>query len=241
MLPRGCALEASGATSRLRVSATRHPTVLHHMVVSLCQSDVGLLLSMEAEPWIERHRRRTLPECSIWRQPAGEELPLSTGPTSPRKTYGCVSGSVTTIGASQIWSYHSIARAAHRLYPCTTSDDSSYVNKRAVSAGSAATCWRALRARTPRAPRAAAAGSPSCPAPRHSAPSPAPHAPPEPPARDTGPALCRRALWCTGLEDLGQAGRQDTAPRIAHLQHHLVRGALAGHGDRAALGQGIDR
>jgi hypothetical protein len=32
--PAGCALAASGAVSRLRMSVTMHPTALYHMVVS---------------------------------------------------------------------------------------------------------------------------------------------------------------------------------------------------------------
>src|SRR5713226_5974141 len=48
----GCASAARGAASRLRMSMTIHPTVLHHMIVSSRQLHADLLLSMEAEPLI---------------------------------------------------------------------------------------------------------------------------------------------------------------------------------------------
>src|SRR5881409_2519660 len=48
----GCASAARGTASRLRMSMTIHPTVLHHMIVSSRQLYADLLLSMEAEPLI---------------------------------------------------------------------------------------------------------------------------------------------------------------------------------------------
>src|SRR5881409_1846136 len=45
----GCASAARGTASRLRMSMTIHPTVLHHMIVSSRQLHADLLLSMEAE------------------------------------------------------------------------------------------------------------------------------------------------------------------------------------------------
>src|SRR5215831_4023925 len=48
----GCAWDVSGTVSRLRMSVTMHPRVLHHMVVSSRQSHADLLLSVAAKsPW----------------------------------------------------------------------------------------------------------------------------------------------------------------------------------------------
>src|SRR5262249_43862639 len=47
MVPRGCAVARSGTASRLRVSATMHPAVPYHMVVSLSRSYVDHPLSIE--------------------------------------------------------------------------------------------------------------------------------------------------------------------------------------------------
>ena len=47
----GCAVAVSGAVSRLRVSVTRHPTALYHMVLSSSRSYADHLLSIEAERW----------------------------------------------------------------------------------------------------------------------------------------------------------------------------------------------
>ncbi len=49
----GCAWDASGAASRLRMSVTMHPTALYHMVVSSRQPHADLLLSMEAERYLD--------------------------------------------------------------------------------------------------------------------------------------------------------------------------------------------
>src|SRR5262245_56257803 len=77
----------------------------------------------DAEQLLERHRRRNIPYRWIVRHHAGEERSLPTSPTSPLKTHGRVSGSVTTmvtLQASQPWSpsrcgaHHSIVRAAPR-------------------------------------------------------------------------------------------------------------------------------
>src|SRR5215204_4367455 len=58
------------------------------------------------------------------------------------KTHGSVSGSVTTTVTIQTWSYHSIVRAAPRLYPCVTSDNGGYV---ALGAGAGAPDGQAAR------------------------------------------------------------------------------------------------
>src|SRR6266568_4115684 len=49
-----CAVDVSGTVSRLRMSVTMHPMVLPHMVISSRQPHADLLLSMEAEPLINR-------------------------------------------------------------------------------------------------------------------------------------------------------------------------------------------
>jgi hypothetical protein len=49
MCPRGCAVVTNGSVSKPSVSATIHPTVLHHMVFSSHQPHTNLLLSIEAE------------------------------------------------------------------------------------------------------------------------------------------------------------------------------------------------
>jgi hypothetical protein len=48
IFPAGCAVAASGAASRLRMSVTMHPMALHHMVVSSRQPHADRPLSIEA-------------------------------------------------------------------------------------------------------------------------------------------------------------------------------------------------
>src|SRR5437763_17104508 len=48
-VPRGCAVVRSGTASRLRVSATLHPAVPYHMVISLSRSYADFLPCREAE------------------------------------------------------------------------------------------------------------------------------------------------------------------------------------------------
>ena len=71
--PSGWAVAACGAVSRLKVSVTMHPTMLHHMVVSSRQPHADLLLSMEAvacTPGVRPHRHQSLSIASVplWKQ-----------------------------------------------------------------------------------------------------------------------------------------------------------------------------
>ena len=54
---RGCAVAVSGAASRLRVSVTRHPTVLHHIIFSLHCLYAHLLLAICMTPNATRQAR----------------------------------------------------------------------------------------------------------------------------------------------------------------------------------------
>ena len=59
IVPCGCAVVARGATRRLRMSVTMHPTALHHMVVS---------------------SRPSMPTCFFpWKPNAGAHLLLEAG------------------------------------------------------------------------------------------------------------------------------------------------------------------
>src|SRR2546426_494570 len=48
-----CAWDVSGAASRLRTSVTRTPTALYHIILSSHQPHANLLLSMEAERYLD--------------------------------------------------------------------------------------------------------------------------------------------------------------------------------------------
>src|SRR5262249_4714573 len=60
-------------------------------------------LFSEAEQRLERHKRRDIPSHWRVRHHAGEARAVPTGPTSPRKTHGRISGSVPTTGTLHMW------------------------------------------------------------------------------------------------------------------------------------------